>query len=137
MMNKRKLVFLSTPKSMILKKFFFSFLRTILSLTQIQAMISQNIQMKPKMRYVHPGPKLLFSGVTIKGTIRPPMPEPLATMPSATPLFFVNHCGATDSTVPYIHEAPTPNRIPCVKYRCQIYKCDSCGHVQNSITSMK
>lgn len=77
--------------------------------------------MKPKMRYVHSGPKLLFNGVTIKGTIRPPMPEPLATMPNATPLFFVNHCVVADMAVPYMQEAPMPNSIPWVKYKCQIY----------------
>lgn len=48
-------------------------------------------QINPKIRYVHAYPKDLLIGVTIKGKIKPPMPDPPATMPSAMLRFFVTH----------------------------------------------
>lgn len=39
----------------------------------------------------------------------------LEIIPIATPLFFVNHCGAMATTLTYMHEIPIPNMMPCVK----------------------
>ena len=77
----------------------FFFLAGFLSLMKIQAMISQNRQMKPKIRNVHAMPMLLLVADMIKGSTRPPIPEPPEARPNARPLLLLNHKGAVPIAV--------------------------------------
>lgn len=97
--NNRKLLLLRT---WIFNIFFLSVEYRTRSLMKMHAIVFISRQMQPSMRYVQAGPMFLFNGVTISGKTSPPIPEPLAIIPRASPLLFVNHCGAIERAGVYI-----------------------------------